>query len=112
MPLDLVEQANKLGSAGLVPMRTVLLVDNWETALERARELGSDRLESENFEFHRRVELGFDDVFRHNQQRIVKVQLQENIWDTADLVFKAVQDLFGDKVSDVFVIPEEMLVQS
>ena len=110
MPLDLVEQANLLGSAGLVPMRTILLIDNWELALERARDLGSDRLESENLEFHRRVELGFDDVFRHNQDRIVKVQLQEQIWQTAELVFKAVKDLFGDKVSDVFVVPEELLV--
>ncbi|MCL2136241.1 MAG: dTMP kinase [Coriobacteriia bacterium] len=109
LPLSLVEEANRLGSLGLMPTRTVLLVDDWEQALRRARLQGADRLEAQNLDFHRRVNEGFLELAAQNPKRIRRVFLQDDAQSTADLVFQAVSDLFGEKAMGVYQIPEQLL---
>ena len=109
LDIQLVTLANRLGSLGVMPTRTVLLVDDWQLALDRARLQGADRLEAENHEFHRMVNVGFARIASEDPGRVKVVELQDDIRATASLVFAAVADLFEDDLPDEFDIPSELL---
>ncbi|MCL2632148.1 MAG: dTMP kinase [Coriobacteriia bacterium] len=92
--LALIAQANQLGSLGVLPTRTILMVDNWQEALARARALGTDRLEAEDFDFHQRVNLGFEQIAADHKDRVRIVRLQKSIEATAELIYAELADLF------------------
>jgi len=104
----LVNQANQLGSLGLMPARTILLIDDMQTALTRARALGTDRLEAENLDFHQRVTEGFQEVAKSHPDRIRIVQVQSDWESTAELVFAAVADLFSEYNTADLAITDEI----
>lgn len=60
LDVGLLKKLNKIATAGLSPDRTFLVDLEAETALKRiTAERGSNRLDSEPLEFHRRVREGF-----------------------------------------------------
>jgi dTMP kinase len=108
MGRETVAQANRLGSGGLAPDRTVLLTDDLELALGRAREEGADRLELEGLEFHRRVVDGFRAIAADEPDRVRVVSLCDDRRQTAEAVFAAVSDLF-EGLPASFHVTDEML---
>ncbi len=105
----LVEQANKLGSKGLVPDRTIFLTHDAKEALDRATENGADRLEAEGLDFHARVIAGFEQLAKSEPKRIRVVQSRAEKQDTAHAVFDQVKDLFEELSEKEFEITEQML---
>lgn len=106
---NLVEQANKLGSDGLVPTRTILLDKDVLLGLDEATKEGADRLESEGQEFHTKVHEGFAQIAQENPERFVTVVCQERKEDTHELVFAAVADLLDEAAAAPYEVTEELL---
>jgi dTMP kinase len=111
MGFDLVERANRLGSKGLVPNRTIVLVDDPREALDRATQQGADRLESEGLAFHTRVLEGYRQLAAADPARVRLVHICENKADTAEKVFAELTDLFSRAASQDFVITDELIDQ-
>lgn len=111
LDLALVEQANHLGSKGLVPQRTIVLMHDTQEALNRAVEEGADRLEAEGLDFHERVAQGFIKIARLYPQRVRLVPSQPEKGQTAELVFDELKDLFPQVAAGDFVIDEDLLAR-
>jgi dTMP kinase len=107
--LELVERANRLGSKGLVPQRTIVLTHDAELALVRATEEGADRLEAEGIAFHRRVQEGFETIAEGDPERVRLVQSRESKDETATAVFAELADLFPQIARADFTISPELL---
>lgn len=106
---ELVLEANTIGTAGLVPVKTILLSKDVDQGLEEATQEGADRLEAEGHDFHAKVHEGFAQLAQLYPQRIVTVECQEKKEDTHEYVFAAVAHLFNDEATKPFVITEELL---
>jgi dTMP kinase len=111
LDLGLVEHANQLGSKGLVPQRTIVLIHDLQDALSRATEDGADRLEAEGLAFHRRVQEGFLSLASKETARVRLVQCRERKRDTAEAVFAEVADLFPQAAHGEFVVTDELISQ-
>jgi dTMP kinase len=107
--LELVERANRLGSKGLVPQRTIVLTHDAELALVRATEEGADRLEAEGIAFHRRVQEGFEIIAEGDPERVRLVQSREGKDETAAAVFAELADLFPQIAGIDFTISPDLL---
>jgi dTMP kinase len=109
--LELVEHANRLGSKGLVPQRTIILVHDTREALNRATEEGADRLEAEGMVFHTRVLEGFVQLAERDPERVRLVQSREHRADTAEAIFAELADLFPQAAAQGFSITQELIDQ-
>ena len=105
----LTEQANQLGSKGLIPDRTILLTLDAEQALRRAVKEGADRLEAEGPGFHRKVMLAFSQIAERYPERVRLVESLAGKRETAEAVFAELKDLFPLKAAHEFTITEEHL---
>jgi dTMP kinase len=108
---ELVEHANRLGSKGLIPRRTIILIRDLEEALNHATVEGADRLEAEGLAFHRRVAEGFLSLAKRDPKRVRLVQSLENKQDTAEAVFAEVADLFSQKARRGFCVTDELIAR-
>jgi dTMP kinase len=111
LDLGLVEHANQLGSKGLVPQRTIVLLHDLHDALSRATQEGADRVEAEGLAFHRRVREGFLSLAHQQAPRVRLVQSCERKQDTAEAIFAEVADLFPQVAQQDFVITDELLTR-
>jgi dTMP kinase len=109
--IELVEQANRLGSRGLVPQRTIVLEYDAADALSRATEQGADRLEAEGPAFHGRVVQGFRSLAEREPERVRLVQSRKRKAETAEAVFAEVADLFPPEAAKAFKITDEMIAR-
>jgi dTMP kinase len=105
----MVNQANRIGSDGLAPTRTILLEQDVSRGLQKATEDGADRLEAEGLEFHQKVHEGFDLLAATYPERIYKVKCQEKKQDTAVAVFDQLKDLFPKAANSSFTITDTLL---
>jgi dTMP kinase len=108
---ELVEHANQLGSKGLVPQRTIVLIHDLHDALNRATQQGADRLEAEGLAFHRRVHEGFLELAEREPARVRLVQSRRSKRDTAEAIFAAVADLFPQVAQREFAITDELVAR-
>jgi len=106
---ELTEQANQLGSKGLVPDRTIVLTLDTEEALKRAVKEGADRLEAEGLAFHRKVMQGFTQIAERYPERVRLVPSLAGKKETAEAVFAELKDLFPLRAAHDFIITEEHL---
>jgi dTMP kinase len=106
---ELVERANHLGSKGLIPNRTIVLVHDLELSLTRATQQGADRLESEGLAFHELVIEGFARVAAREPERVRIVESLELKQDTAEQVFTQLAELFPQAATLDFTITPELL---
>jgi dTMP kinase len=90
----LVEQANALAIAGIMPDRTILLLRDVAEGLKRARSKGVDRLEAESLDFHHRVQEGFVALARADGgNRIRTIRCLEDIDQVEEQIFSMLCDL-------------------
>jgi dTMP kinase len=106
---ELVEDANRLGSKGLLPDRTIVLVHDPQQALARATQEGADRLEAEGIAFHTRVLEGYTQIARRDPARVRLVQSCEHRADTARAVFGELADLFPEAATLDFPLTDEVI---
>ncbi|MDR1712750.1 MAG: dTMP kinase [Coriobacteriales bacterium] len=109
--LEAVRRANQIGSQGLTPDRTIVLVNDPEVALSRAARDGADRLEAEGLSFHRQVYAGFEQLAAAEPQRVRLVAANEGKAETADKVFSQLADLFPQAAARDFTITDDLLEQ-
>jgi dTMP kinase len=109
LDFDLVGRANRLGSKGLVPERTIVLIHDLRQALNRATEEGADRLEAEGLAFHARVLEGYRHIAACEPARVRLVESCEYKADTAAAVFAELADLFPQAQTLDFVITDELI---
>lgn len=83
--LDTINHLNELATRAVVPDLTFLLNINVEEGLLRAMQLHKDsvsgkgdRFETEEIDFHRRVQNGFLDLLKKNPDRIVYIDASKN----------------------------------
>ncbi|MGI6221000.1 MAG: dTMP kinase [Coriobacteriales bacterium] len=93
-----VAQVDEVACRGIVPDRTILLVNDTAESLERARRAGgADRIEGESVEFHAKVHRAFEDIADRDPARVRRVAMVPGDIDaTAEAVFGQVADLFGE----------------
>jgi dTMP kinase len=106
---ETVGQANRLGSKGLLPQRTIVLIHDLQEALSRATEEGADRLEAEDTAFHARVLEGYRQVATRDPARVRLVQSCERKEDTAEAIFAELADLFPQAANSDFAISLELI---
>ncbi|MCL1879419.1 MAG: dTMP kinase [Actinomycetia bacterium] len=106
---ELVRQANQVGSKGIMPDRTLVLIDDAQTSLARAVEAGADRMESEALEFHERVRDAFLQLARQEPGRVRLIPIAEDKRVTARLVIEATGDLFSGFDLGSFRLTDELL---
>jgi dTMP kinase len=107
--IELVREANHLGSKGLVPNRTlVLLHDPHEALLRATSDEGADRLEAEGMDFHLKVLEGFALCAEAAPERVRCVVSRVEKAETAHAVFAELADLFPRAAHD-FEISEELI---
>jgi dTMP kinase len=92
---ETVEAANRLATDGLMPDRTILLQRDVATGLADACVQGTDRMEAESLDFHRRVYEGFEAlVAREGGRRIRVVSGVGTVEEVAQAVYAQLEDLF------------------
>lgn len=106
---ELVEQANAIGSEGLIPTRTILLQQDVASGLKKATRKGADRLEAEGQDFHERVHAGFAKLALRYPARIKVVPFQKEKRDTHERIFAALADLFDERAAKSFTISNQLL---
>jgi dTMP kinase len=106
---EVVEGANRLGSKGLVPDRTIVLIHDPLEALNRATEEGADRLESEGLAFHTRVLEGYQRLAAADPARVRLVQSREHKEDTAEAIFAELADLLPQARDLKFAVTDELI---
>lgn len=90
LELDEVTQLNEIATAGVTPDLTILLDIDPALGLERATEVGTDRLESEDMAFHARVRDGFLRLAAGEPGRIVTVDANGTPDEVHDIVMATV----------------------
>jgi dTMP kinase len=87
---DLVRSLNEAATGGVRPDVTVYLALPVEDAMPRATAGGADRMESESFEFHRRVISGFEAIAAAEPDRVLRVDATGTVHEVAGRVWGAV----------------------
>jgi len=98
--IDEVERINAFGTLGTTPDLVVLLHLDVDEGLDRAhqrvgRTAGSDRMEAESVEFHRRVAAGFSALAQRYPERFVVVDAGADVDTVAQRVRDAVTERLG-----------------
>ena len=70
LDIELVREANEIGSCGLVPDRTIIFDMEIDESFERATRHGADRLELEGLALQERVRAGYADLAAAEPERI------------------------------------------
>ncbi|MDR0888412.1 MAG: dTMP kinase [Coriobacteriales bacterium] len=107
--VDLVRRANEVGSDGLVPDRTILLVRELNDAMENATKDGADRLEREGLAFHKRVNEAFGHIHALDFGRIRRVYCAQTKQETAQHVYDEVADLLPNAKDIDFKVTQELI---
>lgn len=89
IPLLEVAALNEFSTAGITPDITILLDLDCVDALSRATGEGSDRLEAEDEQFHRRVHEGFSAIARAEPERVAVVDASGTREEVAERVLEA-----------------------
>ena len=86
VPLDIVEDVNRVATGGVEPDLTVLLDIDTATGLKRARAKGIDRIEAKNVPYHERVRSGYLKLARRYPGRIKVIRVAESMERTQEKV--------------------------
>ena len=89
-----IEELNRAATGGLAPDRTLVLDIDPEIGLARATAESTDRLESEDLAFHRRVRDGFLAIAAADPARVRVVDASGTPEQVAEQVARALADLF------------------
>ncbi len=89
----MIDEANKLGSCGVVPDATLVFDLAAEEALARATHEGADRLEGEGMRFQRRVREGYMQLAKAEPERVRVVDAVGTVEVVHARVVEALRDV-------------------
>lgn len=91
---DAVAEINKHAIDGLLPNLTFLFILDPEIGKSRIAVESYDRLESQNFEFHRKVAEGYIEIAKNNDKRFVIIDATK----TPDEIWNEIRGVLADKL--------------
>lgn len=91
---DAVAEINKHAIDGLLPDLTFLFILDPEIGKSRIAVESYDRLESQNFEFHRKVAEGYIEIAKNNDKRFVIIDATK----TPDEIWNEIRGVLVDKL--------------
>lgn len=91
---DAVAEINKHAIDGLLPDLTFLFILDPEIGKSRIAVESYDRLESQNFEFHRKVAEGYIEIAKNNDKRFVIIDATK----TPDEIWNEIRGVLADKL--------------
>lgn len=95
--VDQVAMINDFATAGLRPDLTIFFNLDYKTALTRKRaNFTADRLESEDFDFHKKIFDAYLDVADKYKEEIKTVDASQSIDEVTDQVYKLIKELLED----------------
>lgn len=94
LPVDEVQELNRIATGGLVPDLTLLLDVDAEAGLAHATMEGADRMESAGLRFHERVREGYLAIAAAEPER-VKVITRGTVEEVASAVWSHVEALLA-----------------
>ncbi len=100
--IGLIENLNKISTSGLSPNLTFLLDMNVKDSLDRAIKRNGleneqiDKFENKDFDFHKKVKNGFNQILKKNEDRIVKIDASEEI----ELISKKILNIALEKINE------------
>ena len=100
--IGLIENLNKISTSGLSPNLTFLLDMNVKDSLDRAIKRNGleneqiDKFENKDFDFHKKVKNGFNQILKKNEDRIVKIDASEEI----ELISKKILNITLEKINE------------
>ena len=97
LPLELMEQLNKISHQGLMPHRTYLLMVDPNEGLKRAQKKGPDRFEEENLTFHEKVSAKYLQIAKENSKRIKLIEGNYSIEQTFEIIFNDLKTFLPKK---------------
>lgn len=96
LDLTLIDQLNQIATGGLDSDLTLWLDVDVEIGLERAHKRGkTDRMEQASLAFHRRVQQGFESLYKQNPDRIVRVDASGNQAQVHCAIQEVFEQYFG-----------------
>lgn len=78
LDLNLIDQLNAIATGGLKSDLTIWLDVDVDVSLARTTDRTADRIETENFAFHRRVQMGYTKLASLHPDRIVRIDASLN----------------------------------
>jgi len=82
LDLSLIESLNRTATGGLSPDLTIVLDVDVREGLSRNLEIKSDRLETEDIEFHEKVRKGFIEIAKKEPERVFIIETKNGIEKT------------------------------
>ncbi len=96
MDIEFLKEINQLGTGGLVPHITILLILPPEEGLARSRRVRSaDRLENEAMDFHRRVWAGYLELARRKAGNYVVLDARRTIEELHEEICRVIGGMAG-----------------
>ncbi len=87
LDLELISTLNELATMGLKSDLTLWLDIDVEIGLERSRQRGKlDRIETANLDFHKRVQIGYEDLGRKYPDRIVRIDASLSMMEVQEQI--------------------------
>jgi len=90
VPLRSIKAVDDVATKGLRPDLTILLDVDTSTGLKRAKRKGTDRMESKDIAYHKRVRSGYLALARKESKRIKIVRVKEDIKETQQAIRRVV----------------------
>ncbi|MBN1384906.1 MAG: dTMP kinase [Elusimicrobia bacterium] len=90
MDKNIIFRLNEIATSGLNPDLTIFFDMDIKKGLGRARRRGKDRLENEDFEFHKRVRKGYLWLNKKFSKRIKVIKANDTIENIAKKIFDIV----------------------
>ncbi|HOZ47272.1 MAG TPA: dTMP kinase [Candidatus Hydrogenedentes bacterium] len=87
---------HEMATRGVWPDRTIVIDVPAEEGLRRATQYGSDRLEREHIDFHRRVREGFLTLAREDPHRVRIVDGMQSVDAVADAIRPLLDEILGE----------------
>ena len=100
--IELIENLNKISTYGLSPNLTFLLDMDVKDSLDRTFKRNSsdneqiDKFENKDFDFHKKVKNGFNQILKKNENRIVRIDASEEI----ELISKKILNITLEKINE------------
>ena len=97
LSLDTVEEANRLGTQGLVPDLSILLDIPVEEGIARKAGMKPDRFETESKTFHRRVRRGYLKLAEAEPWRWLVIDGTQDVDAVAGIIWQHIMELLSSR---------------
>ncbi len=95
LPLDVIMEFNQWATSSLQPDLTFLFKLSAETGFSRMKVEQADRIESENMDFHKRVEAGYEELAKMYKKRYQVIDATQDIEAISQQIINGIDKLLA-----------------